>query len=57
MLFNFIVAVNICNDFGAKETEIDIVSTYPPSICYKVIDLEAMVFGDFFCFFVFIYFY
>ena len=44
MPFNFMAAVNVCIDFGAKENETDTVSTFPPSVCYEVIDLEAMIF-------------
>ena len=41
---NFMAAVTICSDFGAKKMKSDTVSTFFPFICYKVIGPEAIIF-------------
>ena len=42
-LFNFMAAVTICSDFGAKKIKSDIVSTVSPSICHEVMGPDAMI--------------
>ena len=44
MSFNFTAAVTICSDFGVQENKSVIVSIVPPSICYEVMILHAMIF-------------
>ena len=41
---NFMAAVTICSDFGAKKMKSDTVSTFFPFICYEVIGLDAIIF-------------
>ena len=41
---NFMAAVTICSDFGAKKMKSDTVSTFFPFICYEVIGPDAIVF-------------
>ena len=41
--FNFMATVTICSDFGAPKIKSLIVSILPPSICYEVIGLDAMI--------------
>ena len=36
MSFNFVAAVTICSDFGAKKIKSDTVSTVSPSISHEV---------------------
>ena len=43
MSFNFMAAVTICSDFGAQENNVT-VSNVSPSICHKVIGLDAVIF-------------
>ena len=40
--FNFKAAVTICSDFGAQEKKVS-VSIVPPSICYAVMELDAII--------------
>ena len=39
---NFMAAVTICNDFGAKTIKSVTVSIVSPSICHEVMGLDAM---------------
>ena len=41
--FNFMAAVTICSDFGAKKTKSVTVSIVSPSICHEVIGPDAMI--------------
>ena len=41
---NFMAAVTICSDFGAKKMKSDTVSTFFPFICYEVIGPDAIIF-------------
>ena len=41
---NFMAAVTICSDFGAKKMKSDTVSTFFPFICYEVIGLDDIIF-------------
>ena len=40
---NFMAAVTICNDSGAKKKKSVIVSIVSASICYEVMGLDAMI--------------
>ena len=40
--FNFMAAVIICSDFGAKKIKSITVSTFPPSVCHEVMGPDAM---------------
>ena len=42
MCFNFIAVVTVCSDFGAPEN-LPLLPLFPPSICHKVIGLDAMI--------------
>ena len=44
MSFNFVAAVTVHIDLGAKKMKSDTVSTFFPFICYKVIGPEAIIF-------------
>jgi len=35
-------AVTVCNDFGAQENKSVSVSTFSPSVCHKMMGLDAM---------------
>ena len=43
MSFNFMAAVTICSDFGAKKIESATVSTVSPSIYHEVMGPDAMI--------------
>ena len=43
MSFNFMAAVTICSDFGVQENEICHTFHFSPSICYEVMELDAMI--------------
>ena len=42
--FNFMAAVTICSDFGAKKIKSLTVSIVSPSICHEVMGPDAMLF-------------
>ena len=42
--FNFMAAVTIHSDFGAKKIKSITVSTFSQSICHEVMQLDAMIF-------------
>ena len=42
--FNFMSAVTICNDFRAQENKICHCFHFSPSICHKMIGLDAIIF-------------
>ena len=44
MSLNFMAAVTICSDFGAPKVKSVTVSIVSPSICHKVMGLDAMIF-------------
>ena len=45
MSFNFMVAVIICSDFGAKKKKKSVtVSIVSPFICHEVMGSDAMIF-------------
>ena len=44
MSFNFMAAVTICNDFGAKKIKSATVSIVFPSISHEVMGPDAMIF-------------
>ena len=44
MSFNFMTAVTICSDVGAKKTKSVTVSIVSKSICHEVMGLDAMIF-------------
>ena len=41
--FNFMAAVTICSDFGAKKMESITVSIASPSTCHEVMGLDAVI--------------
>ena len=44
MSFNFVAAVTVHIDLGAKKMKSDTVSTFSPSICHEVIGPDVMIF-------------
>ena len=43
MSFNFITVVTVCGDFEVQENTSLTASTFPPSICHKVMGPDAMI--------------
>ena len=43
MSLNFMAAVTICSDFGAKKMESITVSIASPSTCHEVMGLDAVI--------------
>ena len=43
MSFNFMAVFTICSDFGAPKIKSVTLSIVSPSICHKVMGLEAMI--------------
>ena len=41
MAFNFVAAVTIHSDFGAKKIKLVTIYTFLPSICHEVMGLDA----------------
>ena len=41
--FNFMAAVTIYGDFGAKDNKICHCFHFPPSVCHEVMGLDAMI--------------
>ena len=41
--FNFMAAVTICSDFGAKKIKLATVAIVSPSICHEVMGPDAMI--------------
>ena len=42
MSFNFMAAVTVCSDFGAQENKIHHCFHFSPSVCHKVVGMDAM---------------